>query len=31
MSKWDITRKKIFDYIANNPWVSNTDIVNFLW
>jgi len=31
MTKWDITKKKIYDYIGKNPWISNTDIADFLW
>lgn len=31
MKKSDITKKKILEYIKENPWNSNTQIANFMW
>lgn len=31
MKKSNITKKKIYEYIKNNPWKSNTQIANFIW
>jgi len=31
MVKWNITKKRILDYIGNNPGISITSIAKFLW